>query len=287
MTSRIVDAHMHLWQVGTHDWYPALAQMAEKVDTDNGPSLYRDYLLADYRADADDEPVTSFVHVSAVTEPRAYLAESRWVNTLFDRDGIDGVLIGSVDPGLAPTDVIADLDEQAELTRFRGVRVLDEMAPDSAAADIVLGWLSDTGKVFDLVTHPSTMHGWLNALERYPELRVVLEHTGWPEGTERTSFQQWQYAIRRLATETTASCKISGLGMVTMSHSEASLRPWMETCVETFGWDRVAFGSNFPIDRIGGTYAELLQATRAVLSGTSTEEQVKFFATNAERMYGL
>ncbi|MEU9247921.1 amidohydrolase family protein [Streptomyces sp. NPDC048385] len=53
------------------------------------------------------------------------------------------------------------------------------------------------------------------------------------------------------------------------------------------GWDRVLFGSNMPIDRIGGTYTELIAALKAVTGEAAPEDQQKFWAGNAERLYRL
>ena len=65
------------------------------------------------------------------------------------------------------------------------------------------------------------------------------------------------------------------------------MRPWIECCVDRFGWDRILFASNFPIDGVAGSYAELLHVFDAVLKGASGEQLQKLFAGNAERIYRL
>lgn len=283
MTSRIIDTHAHLWQVSRNGWYPGLRQMDEQY----GTSLHRDYLLGDYRRDAGQEPITGVVHVSAVTAPRAYLDEAAWVAEECAAGGIDYALIGSVDPTLPTRDIVADLEQQAQSTQFRGVRVLYDFEPDSAAASTVLKWLEDNGKIFELVTHPPAARDWLRTLERFGDLEVVLEHAGWPEGLNEGSRADWSAAMRTLAAGTPMWCKVSGLGMVTMDLSADALRPWVQTCVETFGFDRLAFGSNFPIEGMAGTYAQLMRSLREILSTVPDAEQAKFFAGNAERIYGF
>jgi len=67
----------------------------------------------------------------------------------------------------------------------------------------------------------------------------------------------------------------------------AAMRPWIECCVDRFGWDRVLFASNFPVDGVGGSYGELLSVFDEVLKDASSEQLHKFFAGNAERTYGL
>jgi predicted TIM-barrel fold metal-dependent hydrolase len=282
MPDSVLDSHLHFWQVSEHNWYPELRQMAHQLGDD---ALYSDFLVDDYRAAAGNLPVDRFVHVSATTKPRAYLEETRWVSALADRHGLDLVLVGTVDPSLPEAAIVQDLDRQAASPRFRGARVLSEFPPDSRAAAVVLHWLQDHGMVFDLVTGPAGMPTWLETLSGYPDLPIVLEHTGWPSATDAEARAAWLAAITSCARQTGALCKISGLGMTTLSLSEHALRPWVEQTIETFGWDRVCFGSNIPIEHMAGAYRELRGSLGAILSEASASERARFYRTNAERVY--
>ena len=59
----------------------------------------------------------------------------------------------------------------------------------------------------------------------------------------------------------------------------------MEPAVEVFGWDRVAFGSNIPIEHMAGYYGQLQHSLEAILSQASDDERSRFWARNAERVY--
>ncbi len=284
MTFDVVDAHVHLWSVTENQWYPALSRMAEQLDR---PDLFQDFRPSDYAEAAGRFTVGGFVHVSATTAERAYLEEQTWVEGAAEQAGLNLVAIGTVDPTLSSSEIVADLERQAQSSRFRGVRVLYDFEPGSPAADTVLRWLNDGGYVFDLVTQPRAMTAWLAALEQYPDLTVVLEHCGWPRSTDAADRDQWQDAIRACAEQTNALCKISGLGMVTGDLSEQALRPWVEEAIDAFGWHRVAFGSNMPIDTIAGSYQQLITSIQNIVEGTSDVEQKAFYADNARRYYKL
>ncbi|MFB7860285.1 amidohydrolase family protein [Rhodococcus qingshengii] len=284
MTFDVVDAHMHLWSVTENAWYPALRRMASQLDR---PDLFRDFGVPDYVEAAGGFTVGGFVHVSATTAGRAYLEEQRWVETLAERTGLNLVTIGTVDPALSSAEIVADLSAQAQSPRFRGVRVLYDFEPDSSAADTVLRWLDEGGYVFDLVTQPRGMTAWLTALKRYPDLTVVLEHCGWPRSTEAADRAQWNEAIRACAEQTNALCKISGLGMVTGDLSEQALRPWVEGAIDVFGWKRVSFGSNMPIEMMGGSYRQLVESFERIIGEASDADQKAFYADNARRFYKL
>jgi L-fuconolactonase len=82
------------------------------------------------------------VHVSAVTKPRSYLDETAWLDALADAHDLE-VIVGTVDPALSEKEIVADLERQARSPRFRSVRVLYDLGPDSPAARVVLDWLDD------------------------------------------------------------------------------------------------------------------------------------------------
>lgn len=281
---RTIDAHLHLFDLTHHDWYPALKQMADAYSL---PHLYRDFLLQDYRTAAGDVTIDKFVHVSATTKPRAYLEETAWVTRVAHDSGVDMAVIGTVDPTLSTSEIVADLEAQAASPLFRGIRVLGGLEPDSEPAATLLSWLAERGYVFDLVTSPSGMSPWLRALAGYSDLTVVLEHTGWPAGTDDTARAEWRTALQSYADETTGPCKVSGLGMTTADLSYEALRPWLEHVIETLGWDRLVFGSNMPIETMAGAYTDYLDTLHRMLAQADPEQQQKFWADNAERTYRL
>lgn len=283
-TQFAVDGHMHFWRTSENPWYPQLTPFAEQVGR---PELTQDFMPAEYQRAADGLEVAKFVHVSATTEQRAYLAETAWVDALADEHALDLVIVGSVEPALPPDRLVEDLETQAMSSRFRGIRVLSGLEPGSVAARTLLGWLERNGFVFDLVTQPAGMAGWLDALEQFPGLNVVLEHTGWPSAVDDEGRRSWRAAIEQCAARTSAPCKITGLGMATADLSVEVLRPWIEEAVDVFGWDRVIYGSNMPIETMAGSYAQWIETLGAVLSGASTEEREKFYGANAAAAYRL
>ena len=64
-----------------------------------------------------------------------------------------------------------------------------------------------------------------------------------------------------------------------------SIRPYVLGCIEAFGVDRSFFGSNWPVDKMYSTYAELISAYREIIADFGEHEQVALFSKNAERIY--
>jgi len=281
--NRIVDAHVHWWDVEANPWYSYIRTVGEMTGTD----LYSNYLPADYRQSIGQAKVSKIVHVSAVPGTRHYIDELRWLHAVAVSSGFKVGCVGSVDPALASAELLAHLDAQFELGRLRGIRVLDGLDPDGDAAHTLAGWLIERDLVFDLVARPDTLGRWTRFVAERPRLSVVLEHSGWPLGTDEASYHEWERSLTGFARSTDAAVKVSGLAMVTLEISEPSMRPWIECCIDRFGWDRVIFGSNFPVDGIAGSYGDLLRVFDEVLKPEDEDQLEKFFANNAERIYRI
>jgi L-fuconolactonase len=281
--NRIVDAHVHWWDVEANPWYEYIRNVGETTGTD----LYSNYLPADYRRSIGEAKVSKVVHVSAVAGTQHYIDELRWLDGVAASSGFDVGCVGSVDPALDRAELRAHLNAQLELGRLRGIRVLDGLDPDSDAAHTLASWLIERDLVFDLVARPDTLGRWTRFVAERPQLRVVLEHSGWPLGVDEASYQAWERSLTGFARNTDAAVKVSGLAMVTLEISEPSMRPWIECCIDRFGWDRVIFGSNFPVDGLAGSYGDLLRVFNEVLKPEDETFLEKFYATNAERIYRL
>ncbi|MEE4025090.1 amidohydrolase family protein [Gordonia sp. PKS22-38] len=284
MPDRVVDTHMRFWDLAT-GWYPGMADYARSVAT---PELASDFGPDDYRQAVGSFPVDKLLHISAALTPGSYLDELRWAVKLADEHHLDMRYIGCVDATMSPAEIIADLNAQhATTSGFAGIRVVYDFEPDSPAVHTVLSWLTEHDVVFDLVTQPDEMPDWIRALQRFPDLTVALVHTGFPTADDDDAHAEWLEAIQLCARETRASCKVSGLSMTTNTFEPTALRRWIDPAIETFGWDRVMFGSNFPIHRTAGTYQELQASFDAVIGDATADEQDRFYARNAIEVYGF
>ncbi|MFE3002208.1 amidohydrolase family protein [Nocardia sp. NPDC059246] len=280
----LVDAHMHLWDTGAHAWYPGLARFAAA----GRPDIAQNFLPADFDRGLGSIEVAGLVHVSATTAPHAYLDETRWVDGIAAAGSRPFAIVGAVDPTLPTTELIAHLDEQARTERFRGVRVFEGLSPNTPAADALASWLQEHDAVFDLVTEPGEILDWIDFLAGYPELRVVLEHLGFPQGHSSEARSAWHNAISLAAKETQWLCKLSGFGLICRDLAWPSLEYWLESSVALWGWRRLMFASNMPVDSLAGTYTELVSAIDHIVTTDATDQEAEFFyQANALDTYRL
>jgi L-fuconolactonase len=281
--TRVVDAHVHLWDPARTDWYPYLARVPQGGGGD-ASRMYRRFDVDGYRAETARWNVEKIVNVAAATG-RHSIEETIELDHNAGTSGRPDAIIG----GLPPTDTVAEavelIDRQMTASRFRGVRPMGaNMGPVPDAG--VLHALQDRNLVFELMTHPDQLRAAAEQLAGFDDLTVVVEHTGWPRSNADEERTLWQAGIDALADlGDNVVCKLSGLAMPFGSMAVDAFAPWLEYAIEAFGVDRCMFASNFPVDSMYGTFDELYATFSAVTAGLDGESRQKLFAGNAERVF--
>jgi predicted TIM-barrel fold metal-dependent hydrolase len=282
--SRVVDAHVHLWDPARTDWYPYLSRPPEGVKEDTG--MYRRFDADTYRAESANWHVQKFVNVAAATGPNS-VEETIELDARAEERGGPHAIIGGLPPAASTADAITFIDRQMSAARFRGVRPmggLDVAVPD---AEVVRA-LQDRNLVFELMTHPDQLRRAAERLSPFGDLTVVVEHTGWPRNDSDEERALWEEGIAALAgLGGNVVCKLSGLAMPLGSTRVEALGPWLEHAIEAFGAERCMFASNFPVDSVAGSFDELYTTFDAVTSGLGDDARDALFAGTAERVYRL
>lgn len=281
--TRVVDAHVHIWDPARSDWYPYLSH-PPKQGAGDASRMFRRFDVDGYRAESAAWNVEKFVNVAAATG-RHSIEETIELDTDAQANGGPDAIIG----GLPLTDNVAEaielLDRQMSATRFRGVRPMGGMEaplPDVA----VLRAMRDRNLIFELMTHPDQLQLAAKQLTGLDDLMVVVEHTGWPRSNSDEEQALWRVGIDALAAlGDNVVCKLSGLAMPLGTMRVDAFAPWLEYAIEAFGVDRCMFASNFPVDAMYGTFDELYATFSAVTAGLDSQSREKLFATNAESVY--
>lgn len=285
--SRIVDAHVHLWDPANRDWYPYLTGGME-IGMGDTTGMNRRFDAPTYRAEAGDWPVVGLVNVAAATG-RHSVAETLELDrrAAADPDGQPVAIVG----GLPPTDTVAEavaaVDEQMAAPRFRGVRPMGRSADPLPPVE-VLRALAERRLVFELMAHPDHLAAAARGLADVDDLVVVVEHTGWPRSTEPEERALWWDGLSALASlGDHVVCKLSGLAMPLRAMSVEAYRPWVEPAIELFGPDRCLVASNFPVDGMVGSLDRLWSVYADLTAAASATDRDAIFAATAERTYRL
>jgi predicted TIM-barrel fold metal-dependent hydrolase len=293
---RIVDAHHHLWDLGRGYNYPWLqdAPSGEGLLGDIAP-ITHDYKLATYRLDTSSYELVKSVHIEAV--PADATEETRWLQGIAEAGGFPQAIVARV--ALHQPDAERAIAEHRRFTSLRGIRHIvnyhanpkwsftdrDFLTDDAWLKGFAL--LKTYDLSFDLQIYPGQMPAAARLARRHPETRIILNHTGMPVERDDAGIALWRSGMKALAACDNVVAKISGLGMVDHGWSEASIRPFVLETIEIFGPDRAMFGSNFPVDRLYGSFDALYGAFEAIVVGFSEAEQAKLFHDNARLFYRI
>jgi predicted TIM-barrel fold metal-dependent hydrolase len=281
--TRIVDAHVHLWDPARTDWYPYLSGRME-IGMGDVSTMARRFDVATHRSESAGWPVEKLVHVAAAVG-RHSIDETLELGRRADGEGPDAI-VGGVVPSDTVAEAIELIDRQAAVPRFRGVRPMGGGPPVPPVE--VLAALAERGLVFELMAHPDQLQDAAAVLAGVDGLSVVVEHTGWPRDGSDEERTLWLDGMQALAdVGERVACKLSGLAMPLASVQPDVLAPWIEGAIELFGADRCLFASNFPVDGMHCTLDELFSSYATIVSGVDAASRDALFAGTAERVYGL
>jgi L-fuconolactonase len=281
--TRIVDAHVHLWDPARTDWYPYLSHPPQGAGGD-ASRMHRKFDVGLYRSESARWNVEKFVNVAAATG-RHSVDETIALDHDAAAAGGPDAIIGGLPPADSVTESLQLIDRQMTARRFRGVRPMGRLDLPLPAVEVLRG-LAERNLVFELMTHPDQLASSAAGLAGADDLTVVVEHTGWPRSNSAEEYTLWQSGIDALAAVgPRVVCKLSGLAMPFGSMHADALRPWIDYALGAFGVDRCFFASNFPVDAVYGTFDELYTTFSELTAGLDEASRTKLFAENAERIY--
>jgi predicted TIM-barrel fold metal-dependent hydrolase len=297
---RIIDPHIHCWDLATHR-YPWMESSAKGFLGDTA-TLKRTYLPADLLADADNQiEIEQVVHVDANHDPADPVEETRWLQSL--ADGADGQgwpqgIVAAADLSLSSAQSV--LEAHGHYRNLRGIRqILNVHARprfDYVGRHFMREplWcrnfklLARWGLSFDLQIYPSQMSEAAQLASRNADTVLVLNHTGmFVDRNTVAGWRTWRDGLRELAACPNVMVKISGLAMFDHAWTVESLRPYVLEAIDAFGVERAMFASNFPVDKLFGSYTAIWHAYATIVSGASATERDALFRTTARRTYRL
>ena len=278
----IVDSHHHLWDTRRLR-YPLF---------DRIPDLNRAFVVDDYERVAAAADVDASVCIEAASAGADGMAELAWLREQADRcSRVKAIVTWAPVDGPELPDYLARIAGLND-PRIVGVRRSFEFeSPDfPGRPDVVAGVrrLAKSGLSFDLVLFHPSLPAAIELVRQCPEVSFILDHLGKP-AIRSGRLEPWATQLAELAALPNVVCKISG--MTTEAEREAwtadDLAPYFHRAVECFSWDRLLFGSDWPVCNLAGDVERWLRAVDLLLAGTSPADRTKFFVTNATRIYRL
>lgn len=278
---KLVDSHQHLWDKSRfpYSWCAGI------------PALNRSFLPADYNEAAAGARVVASVHVEADIDDGYQWDETRWISELAEHP--DCTIRGIV-AALRPeeADFSAQLERLKSFPLVVGVRRVLHVAPDDLAAKPLFAEnvrrLADYGLSFDLCVLARQLPVALRLVEQCPEVSFILDHCGVPD-VKGGVLDPWRDDLTAIAAHPNVACKISGLVAYADpdNWSIDDLRSFFDHAAGAFGWDRVMWGSDWPVCNLTASYQQWLNAALELTANESEENRAKLFHDNALRIYRL
>ena len=255
------------------------------------PSIAATHAPAELHREVGAHMPRRIVFVQAGSEPPE--DEVRWVEALSvtEEPRIVGIVAFTpVDRGARTR---AALDDLRRRPLVRGIRhiIQDQTDPGFCVrAEFVAGVrrLGEMGLSFDLCVRHHQLPAVAELVRACPDTSFVLDHMGKPP-IRAGQLDPWRADIARLADLPNVTCKISGLIAEAdpAAWTPAQLRPYVDHVLRVFGSERLLFGSDWPVVKMGSGYSDWVQTARAMLASESPSAQAAIFTENAGRIYHL
>ena len=274
----IIDSHHHFWDMGALDypWMPP------------PPSVIRQNYMPE-----DMAPVLESVGVSKTVLVQAHqsIEEAHWMLDMVEStDFVAGVVAWA---DLTSPDLGRDLDSICARPGLVGIRHQVEEEPDEtwlAGPDVIEG-LKEVARhdvSYDLLVKGPHIKYVPQLADKVPDLRMVVDHIAKPPIAAGVT-EPWATGIAAVADIPGVYCKLSGL--VTEADHErwtvADLKPYVDHVVEQFGFDRLMWGSDWPVCLLAASYDRVFSAAMEAVGDLTPEQRTGLLSKNATDFYRL
>ncbi|MFZ4985244.1 MAG: amidohydrolase family protein [Blastocatellia bacterium] len=278
---RLIDTHQHVW-------YPELFAYRWLKDQ---PVLDRRFDLDDYRAATEGIEVIQSVFVEADVDPAHMIEEARHILALAEQPG--NTISGVVAAARPEADgFIHHIEAIAGHPALKGIRRLLQSERDQLATEPAflknIESLAKYGLSFDICVRAHQLPWAIAMVRQCPGVQFILDHCGNPEIATGIS-SVWRDGMAEMASLPNVVCKISGIVVNGDWHGWTieDLRPAIEWTIDCFGWERVMFGSDWPVCTLASPLRRWVETLDQLTATAGEENRRRLFIENARRVYRL
>ncbi|MDR3476206.1 MAG: amidohydrolase [Devosia sp.] len=271
----IIDTHLHLVYKDRFS-YPWLA---------DAPAIDRQWTAESYFAEAEKLGIEGALHMEVDVAESDIEAETRFMTQVHPK------VIGAIAAGRPES---AGFPEWLEIANTIGgvkaIRRILHQSPNELSQTSLfvenLRRLQAYDMAFDLCVRADQLLPVGKPLvERCPDVQFVLDHCGVPD-IAGGKFDSWRDAISEIARLPNLVCKVSGIiAYGGADPTAATLRPYVEHVISSFGWDRVVWGSDHPVCTLTANLTSWVGITNEIIAGASEGEKAALLRDNAKRVY--
>lgn len=227
---------------------------------------------------------------TVVVEASPRVEDNQWLLDLAARDKRLLGIVGNLDP--AAPDFAALVKHFATNPLYRGIRVNAAKVADGGEAFASgLKILATAGLVLDINGGPATPGIAAKLAEQHPDLTVIINHCGNPGDAQKSLPEDWKAGMKAAGERPNVFCKVSALVEgVKSEYGQAPAdpgyyQPIFDPIWESFGADRLVYGSNWPVSDRGAPYGTVIAIVKALFEEKGAEAAEKYFWKNSQKAY--
>jgi L-fuconolactonase len=217
-------------------------------------------------------------------------AETLFLMALAERHAFIKGVVGWVD--LRSRDLKERLQHYSSHKKIKGFRHIVQAEPPVFLEDPAfisgVNLLGEFGFTYDLLIKATQLPEALRFLAKVRQTRIVIDHLAKPSirTGEKT---HWELSLAAASTFDNVYCKVSGMVTEADWHNWKleDFFPYLDEAFETFGADRLMYGSDWPVCLLAARYEQQLEIMSAYLAPFSSDEKHKVMHENARRFYNI
>jgi len=274
----IIDSHQHFWKYEPtkHAWI-----------NDEMAVIRKDFLPHHLQKVYQENSIDGCVAVQA---DQTLLETDFLVELSNDFDFIKGI-VGWVD--LRNKNIDDSLETYSHQKKIKGFRhvVQGEADHNFLLRPNFLNGISSLEKynyTYDILIFPHQLGATLEFVRKFPNQKFVIDHIAKPY-IKDGFFEGWATLMKEIGKHENVFCKLSGMITEADYHTWTAkqIEPYMNLVLETFGAQRLMYGSDWPVCLVAGNYEKVKSLTTNFIAKLSTSEQHEIMGANAINFYKL
>lgn len=144
------------------------------------------------------------------------------------------------------------------------------------------------GFSYDILIYENQLKEAIEFVNKFTNQKFIIDHCAKPP-IKNKRINEWKNLMNEIGKNENVYCKLSGL--ITEAEwnmwNEKDLYPYLDIVFESFGTDRLLFGSDWPVMLLSGTYSRWKSLLEHYMNDFSQQEKQKVFVENAIEFYNL
>ena len=271
------DTHVHFFDLDQFDYHWL----------NNAPEINRSFSIEDFQEASKKSNIGKILFVESGAASGSGIEEAGWVSTLPEKDPRIKGIIANLDISQGKI-VSSDLQRLTKLKLVKGIRCgFPKNAHESGKFIEGLDLLAANNLSYDINVPSHRLSNAAKLIRQCPNNTFVLDHMGNPD-IKTGEMEIWKAGIMEISELPNVFCKVSGI--ITKSGKDwtaSLLEPYFMQVAESFGIERLMYGSDWPVVLLAGSYLSWSFAFEELTKGLSNNELLQIYNRNADRIYQI